>query len=214
MNRLRYWTALAGCSLCGICCSIVPALAAAVGFSAAQPGGSPEGWNCGSTGGGKPLWRVEPDSTAAAPLVLKQSGKGRFPWCVKADSLLADGWVEVRFKAIAGKEDQAGGVVWRWKDGNNYYVARANALEHNVSLYRTDGGTRHTIKYENAPVAPDAWHLLRVEFIGTRIRVLLNGKPYIEQDDGQLGGEGKVGVWTKADSVTAFEAFAYGSSGR
>ncbi|MBA3479334.1 MAG: hypothetical protein H0T52_13200 [Lautropia sp.] len=92
---------------------MVPAQAAAVGFSAAQPGGSPEGWICGSTGGGKPLWRVEPDSTAAA-----------------------------------------------------------------------------------------------------RIRVLLNGKPYIEQDDGQLGGEGKVGVWTKADSVTAFEAFAYGSSGR
>jgi hypothetical protein len=71
---------------------------------------------------------------------------------------IADGFVEVRFKPIAGREDQAGGVVWRWKDGDNYYVARANALENNVSLYYTERGSRKTIKYVDAPVAGGAWH--------------------------------------------------------
>jgi len=61
--------------------------------------------------------------------------------------------VEVKFKPISGKEDQAGGLVWRWKDGDNYNVARANALENNVSLYYTAGGRRNTIKYVSAPVA-------------------------------------------------------------
>ncbi len=74
--------------------------------------------------------------------------------------------MEVRFKALAGKEDQAGGIVWRWKDGDNYYVARANALENNVSLYYTQSGTRHTLKYQDAPVASNTWHVLRVEFKG------------------------------------------------
>jgi hypothetical protein len=167
-------------------------------------------WQCGSTGAGSPKWTVEPGSPGGANL-LKQSGSGRFPWCVQSDTSLADGWVEVKFKALAGKEDRAGGVVWRWKDGDNYYVARANALENNVSLYYTKDGSRRTIKYQDAPVPSNTWHVLRVEFNGTAIRVSLNGKLYIEADDRQIVGAGKVGVWTKADSVTVFDAFAYGS---
>src|SRR3546814_16374361 len=83
---------------------------------------------------------------------------------------MPDGVVEVKFKPIAGKEDQAGGVVWRWKDSNNYYVARANALEGNVSLYYTLNGSRQTIAYKNAPVAPHRWHTLRVVFKGTTVQ--------------------------------------------
>jgi hypothetical protein len=101
-------------------------------------------------------------------------------------------------------------VVWRWKDGNHYYVARANALENNVSLYYTEKGRRTTLKYVDAPVPLNAWHVLRVEFRDKRIRVLLNGKAYIEMDDARIGGDGLVGVWTKADSVTVFDDFAYG----
>ena len=127
---------------------------------------------------------------------------------------MKDGFVEVKFKPISGKEDQAGGVVWRWKDGDNYYVARANALENNVSLYHTTGGARKTIKYVDAPVATAAWHRLRVAFSGTRIRVLLNGKAYIELDDRNISGPGAVGVWTKADSVTAFDDFSWGETVR
>ena len=103
-------------------------------------------------------------------------------------------------------------MVWRWKDGDNYYVARANALENNVSLYFTEGGSRKTLKYVDAPVASGAWHTLRVEFAGTRIGVSLDGKRYIDMDDSHIAGPGKVGVWTKADSVTAFDGFSFGAA--
>ena len=132
-----------------------------------------------------------------------------FPWCVRKNTALADGQVEVKFKPMRGREDQAVGVVWRWKDVNNYYVARANALENNVSLYYTQNGRRNTLQYVDAPVPANAWHTLRVEFSGTRIRVALNGKVYIELDDANIKGAGAVGMWTKADSVTAFDDFRY-----
>src|SRR2546423_2965220 len=124
--------------------------------------------------------------------VLLQSGSGTFPWCVKPGTAIADGFVEVKFKPISGREDQAGGVVWRWKDGDNYYVARANALENNVSLYYTERGSRKTIKYVDAPVAPGAWHALRVEFAGAHIAVSLDSKRYIELDDTHIVGSGAV----------------------
>ena len=124
---------------------------------------------------------------------------------------ITDGFAEVKFKSLAGKEDQAGGVVWRWKDGDNYYVARANALENNVSLYYTESGRRKTVKYIDAPVAGNTWHTLRVDFSGRSIKVALDGKTYIDLDDAHLSGGGAVGVWTKADSTTAFDDFSYGT---
>ena len=173
----------------------------------------PADWTCGVTGRGRPHWAVELDPAAPSPPnVLKQSGRGDFPWCVRTGTTIVDGFVEVKFKPIGGREDQAGGLVWRWKDGNNYYVARANALENNVSLYYTEGGTRKTLKYVDARVASNAWNTLRVEFKGARIRVLLNGKAAIEFDDAHNSGAGAVGVWTKADSVTAFDDFSFGAS--
>jgi hypothetical protein len=189
------------------------AFAQTEGFDKVQPGGLPAGWECGVTGRGSPRWTVEPDKSAAsAPNVLRQLGSGTFPWCVSKSTSIADGFVEVKFRSERGREDQAGGVVWRWKDGDNYYVARANALEDNVSLYYTEKGSRKTIKYVDAPVPANVWHTLRVEFAGKRIKVLLDGKAYIEQDDGHIAGGGAVGVWTKADSVTAFDDFSFGST--
>lgn len=179
--------------------------------SSAAPTGSPPGWHCGSTGGSSPRWTMETDTAnPSGAQVLKQSGKAPYPWCVKPDVKLADGFVEVRFKSLAGKEDQAGGIVWRWQDGDNYYVARANALENNVSLYYTKDGSRRTLQYVDAPVAGNVWHRLRVEFKGTNIKVLLDGKKYIELDDNRIASPGSVGVWTKADSVTLFDDFASG----
>jgi hypothetical protein len=164
------------------------------------------------TGRGNPRWTIELDPDAPSPPnVLMQSGAGDFPWCVRTGTSVLDGFVEVKFKPIRGREDQAGGVVWRWKDGKNYYVARANALENNVSLYYTEHGRRITIKYVDAPVPANVWHTLRAEFQGARIRVMLDGKAYIEQDDSHISGPGAAGVWTKADSVTAFDDFSYGA---
>jgi len=182
----------------------LPVAAETITFDKDPAGALPAGWVAGVTGRGAPKWFIETDSTApSAPNVLKQSGSGAFPWCVKKDVSLTDGAVEVKFKPISGKEDAAGGLVWRWKDGDNYYVARANALEDNVSL-----------KYVNAPVAKNQWHSLRVEFSGKRIKVALDGKVYIDLDDDHIVGPGSVGVWTKADSVTSFDDFSYGGAAR
>ena len=187
--------------------------AATLSFDQDAVGAAPAGWRAGVTGRGTPKWSVEADATAPSkPNVLKQSGSGTFPWCVRQDASLADGYAEVKFKSISGREDQAGGLVWRWKDADNYYVARANALENNVSLYYTQGGRRITLKYVDAPVPRDTWHTLRVEFSGRKIRVIFDAKSYIELDDAHITGAGLVGVWTKADSVTLFDDFAYGAS--
>ncbi len=181
-----------------------------VSFDRMKAGAAPEGWTCGVTGRGSPRWTIETEATAPSPpQVLKQSGSGDFPWCVLKSASVENGFVEVKLKPLSGKEDQAGGVVWRWKDGNRYYVARANALEDNVSLYYTEGGSRKTIKYVDAPVARGQWHTLRVEFAGAHIKVILDGVVRIELDDKHIEGAGAVGVWTKADSVTLFDDFAY-----
>ncbi len=180
-------------------------------FDLDSVGAAPAGWQCGVTGRGASAWTVQHDPTApSAPNVLRQDAKGDFPWCVRSKAALADGFVEVKFKPVSGREDMAGGVVWRWKDGDNYYVARANALENNVSLYYTEKGSRKTIRYVDAPVTKGAWHTLRAEFRGTRMRVVFDGKAYIELDDAHIVGAGAVGVWTKADSVTLFDDFAFG----
>jgi len=189
------------------------AMATSVNFDADVIGQAPAGWTCGATGKGTPKWTVETDPSAPGKgHVLRQSGVAPFPWCVRSGTALSDGWVEVKFRPLAGHEDQAGGVVWRWKDGDNYYVARANALENNMSLYYTERGSRKTLKYVDAPVPGGVWHSLRVEFSGTRIVVSLDGQRRIEFDDRHIAGAGAVGVWTKADSVTAFDGFSYGAA--
>lgn len=199
----------------GLLASLVStsALAQTASFDGDPVGSPPTGWACGVTGSGTPHWAVAADrETPGKAKVLVQSGSGTFPWCVRSGTALADGFVEVQFMPISGREDQAGGVVWRWKDGDNYYVARANALEGNVSLYYTEAGRRKTLKYVDAPVARGVWHSLRVEFAGSRISVMLDGKRAIAYEDQHISGTGAVGVWTKADSVTAFRQFAYGAA--
>ena len=189
------------------------ASAETITFDSEPPGQLPAAWKQGVTGRGAALWAVRADPTAPSkPNVLQQSATGAFPWCVLPATSITDGFIEVRFRPMGGSEDQAGGVVWRWKDGDNYYVARANALENNVSLYHTTAGRRITIRYVDAPVAKGTWHTLRVEFAGQRIKVALNGKTYIDLEDSHISGSGAVGLWTKADSVTSFDDFSYGST--
>jgi hypothetical protein len=171
---------------------------------------APKEWRIGVTGKGKPKWMVIRDSTApSGPNVLYQSGEGTFPWCVIPRVSLSGGFVEVKFKPLSGKIDQAGGLIWRFKDGNQYYVARANALEDNVSLYYVKKGKRRTIKYVGAQVPLNEWNNLRVEFAGDGIKVFLNGKKYIDLKDKNISGTGAVGVWTKADSKTLFDDFIF-----
>ena len=187
------------------------AFAQTVSFDDLKTGQPPLNWLAGVTGPGTPKWSVEADATAPSkPNVLKQSGEGAYPWCVKKDVSLTDGFVEVKFKAISGKEDQAGGLIWRWQDGDNYYVARANALEDNVTIYHTIKGKRTEKKRVKMKVAPGMWHTLRVDFQASHFKVTFDGKPALEWDDDTFKNAGAIGVWTKADSVTLFDDFSFG----
>src|SRR5215813_11215373 len=181
-------------------------------FDSNPVGTAPSGWDATQTGSGNAKWTVEKDDTAPTkPNVLKQSGVATFPLCFKNDTNIQDGFVEVKFKPISGKEDQAGGVVWRLKDANNYYIARANALEDNVTIYHTINGRRTEKKRARVKVASNMWHTIRADFVGPHFTVSYDGQQALEWDDDTFKEAGKVGVWTKADSVTLFDDFRYGA---
>ena len=183
--------------------------------------GAPAGWTATMTGKGQPRWTVEKDPAAPSkPHVLKQSGEADYPLLLKDGSSLKDGFVEVKFKAVSGKEDQAAGVVWRARDKDNYYICRANALENNVVLYKTENGKRSPIDIAGRkggygvkePVPPQQWHTLRVDFAGDTFTVKLNGKELFKSSDSTFKDAGTAGLWTKADSVTLFDDFNCGAA--
>ena len=191
----------------------------AMSFESTRTGASPEGWTSTLTGVGDPRWTVESDETAPSKSkVLKQSGRATYPLLLKNDSSIKDGFVEIKFKAVGGSQDRAAGIVWRARDANNYYVTRANALEDNVVLYKTVNGVRSPLDIvgrkggygTNVKVPSDIWHSLRVDFSGSRFRVSFNGKQLFEVEDSTFADAGKVGLWTKADSVTLFDQITFG----
>src|SRR5450631_1989041 len=193
----------------------------AVSFEGIQTGVAPAGWTATLTGTGDPKWTVESDATAPSKSnVLKQSGRATYPLILKNDTSIKDGFVEMKFKAIAGSQDRAAGLVWRAKDANNYYVVRANALEDNVVLYKTVNGVRSPLDIvgrkggygTDVKVPANTWHSLRVDFKASRFRVSFNGKPLFEVEDSTFTDAGKVGLWTKADSVTLFDQITYGEA--
>ncbi len=189
-----------------------PATAEAINFDSAEVGKAPPGWTLTKTGQGQPKWNVERDTSAPSkPNVLKQSGEAAYPVAFKDGTNLQDGFVEVKFKTLSGEEDQAGGVVWRAKDADNYYIARANALEDNVRIYHFVNGRRTQFKGVNIKVAPNQWHTLRVEFAANTFKVIFNGKHLFDAQDATFKEAGKVGVWTKADSITLFDDFSHGA---
>src|SRR2546428_10021885 len=142
------------------------AIAETVNFDDMKSGPPPPGWTATQTGSGTAKWSVEKDASAPSkPNVLKQSGQATFPVCIKNDTNIKDGFVEVKFKPVAGKEDQAGGVIWRAKDSDNYYIARANALEGNLTIYHTIKGKRTEKKRTNMKGAYGERHTPRVDFV-------------------------------------------------
>jgi hypothetical protein len=189
------------------------AMADQLSFDAHATGKPPAGWTVAMTGTGSPKWTVEEDATApGGPKVVKQSGRATYPLLLKDGTNVKDGAVQVRFKAIAGSEDRAAGIVWRARDADNYYVVRANALEDNVVLYKTVDGQRSSLDIVgrrggygvNVPVPAERWHTLRIEFVGPHFTVTFNGTSLFDVEDATFADGGMVGLWTKADSVTAF----------
>lgn len=201
---------------------LVPAALSAevVDFEAADPSAAPAGWTITMTHeGGAPRWAIERDpSSPAGENVLAQLSddltSGRFPLAIYAVET-TDGDLRVRFKPVSGRVDQAGGLVWRYLDENNYYIVRANALENNVVLYKVENGRRSSLSPVGRPgeygikhTVPSAqWSTLGVAFTGPRFTVYFDGEPLFEVEDSTFAGPGRVGLWTKADSVTYFDDF-------
>jgi 3-keto-disaccharide hydrolase len=160
--------------------------------------------------GAQAQWVVEADPSAPSqPDVLAQLSKDktdyRFPLAIADEGSFQDLDLSVKFKAISGDVDRAAGLVFRFKDANNYYVVRANALEGNCRLYHVLAGKRQQFAGADFKVASGEWHELRVECVGNRITCYYDGEKKIESTDDTFKEAGKVGLWTKADSVTYFD---------
>jgi hypothetical protein len=201
--------------------------AVAVNFAAAQildfdkdeAGNAPRGFSTALTGSGRSgMWMVMKDETAPSqPNVLAQTDMDatgyRFPVCVLDAVVTEDADISVKFKPVKGSKDQAAGIVWRYVDGNNYYIVRANALEDNVVLYKVEKGKRTDLPIvgkgrtygEKEKVPSGEWGTLRIAVQGNRFDVYHNGKKLFEVVDGTFTKAGKVGLWTKADSYTLFD---------
>ncbi|HYV67282.1 MAG TPA: hypothetical protein VE964_13650 [Myxococcales bacterium] len=182
-------------------------------FQKDKVGEAPAGFSFGRTGQGRPgKWVVVADPSASAGRALAQADTddtdNRFPVAVADEPLLKDLRLEVRCKPVSGKVDQACGLVFRYRDENNYYVTRANALEDNVRLYHVVNGRRRQFAGWNGKVAGQTWHTLAVEARGNRFRVEYDGKAVIDASDDTFREAGKVGLWTKADSVTHFDGLS------
>jgi hypothetical protein len=216
MNGQTFVVCLAGTFL-----APAVALGDVLDFEAADIGSVPPGWTVAMTSdGGQPRWEIVRDATSpVGERVLAQISddrtSGRFPLAIYEELETVDGSVSVRFKPVSGHVDQAAGLVWRYRDPRNYYIVRANALENNVVLYKVENGRR-------IPLAPvgrgddygvehrvpaQGWSILAVSFSGPRFAVTFDGAPLFEVQDSTFTSAGKVGLWTKADSVTYFDGF-------
>ena len=180
-------------------------------FDTDAPGQIPSGFHSAKTGAGTPeKWTATADTTAPSkPNVVTQTSTDqtdyRFPLLISDEGSFQDLDLRVKFKAVSGNIDRAGGLVFRLKDPNNYYIVRANALENNYRLYHVVNGRRSQFAGANLKVTSGEWHELRVEAVGNKITCYYDGSQKIEATDETFKDAGKVGLWTKADSVTSFD---------
>ena len=192
-----------------------------IDFESDKAGQAPAGFTFGLTGSGRPgAWSIrKDDNSPERGNVLAQTDADatsyRFPIAVVEDVTSADVDLSVRFRPVTGRVDQAAGLVWRYRDANNYYVVRANALEGNVVLYKVENGKRTDLPLKGrgrtygkkVGVPKNTWSQMGITVRGPIFTVSLNGQGLYEVEDATFTGAGKVGVWTKADSVTYFDDF-------
>ena len=172
-------------------------------FDSGKTGNIPEGFT-NEVG----EWKVVADPTAPSkPNVLEQLAKNSgstFNVTLILDTNHKDVDISVKMKAVAGKEDQGGGLIWRARDAKNYYVARYNPLEDNYRIYKVEN--RRRIQLQSADIKHgNGWHTLRVTMEGDHIQCYYDGKKYLDVKDSTFQGPGKIGLWTKADAQTHFD---------
>ncbi len=179
-------------------------------FDSDAVGKPPAGFSFGRTGkGAEGQWVVRSENDAPSkPNVLAQVSTDdtnyRFPVAFTGPEM-KDLRLSVKCKAVAGKVDQGCGLVFRLKDAENYYIVRANALEDNVHLYHVLKGNRRQFAGWNGKVASGVWHDLAVEAKGDHFQIFFDNKKIIDAHEKTFPDAGKVGLWTKADSVIYFD---------
>ncbi len=212
LTQFAFW-------VCALLCAALTASAQTIDFNKDRAGEVPKGFATALTGQGKAgVWVVmKDDASPNQGNVLAQTDADvtsyRFPICVHDGVTAKDADISVRFKPVSGKKDQAAGLVWRYRDKDNYYIVRANALENNVVLYKVRNGKREDLPLKGegrtygkkAKVPSGQWSMLRVTAKGNLFTVYLNDEKLYEVEDGTFTEAGKVGLWTKADSVTYFD---------
>ena len=183
-------------------------------FDTAPIGKLPPGWSVAMTHhGAAPHWEIRRDGSAPTqPYVLAQTSNDRAgdrcPLAIFDGIAVRDVDVSVRIKPVAGVADQAGGLVFRYRDPNNYYLARANALTHDVAFFKVENGVTTPIGADvQHDIPANAWSILKISARGNKFQVYVNHRRVLEAKDGAFPNSGKVGLWTVADSVTYFDDF-------
>jgi len=184
-----------------------------INFDNSQLGKAPAGWSIGTNRGPAGRWEIRRDRSAPTqPYVLAQLSSdpaaNRAPLAILDSLSLRDGDVSVRIKPVAGREDPGGGLVWRYRDENNYYLVRANVTQNTVAVDKVENGrriplvagVRHDIPF-------NAWSILKVSARGNRFQVYVDHRRILQGEDNTFTGAGKVGLCTMADSVTYFDDF-------
>ncbi len=184
-------------------------------FEDVSVGGLPAGWKIEATGRQSPLatWQVQEDKSAPSGtkvLALSKTNHnsgGTFNLCWTDGISFKDGEIEVSFKAVKGRIDQGGGIIWRVQNRNNYYVARFNPLEDNFRIYYVRDGIRRMIESARVSLQPGKWHTMKITQQGSDYECYLDGHKLLEGNDSHFKQPGGVGLWTKADAVTSFDNF-------
>jgi hypothetical protein len=185
-----------------------------INFDSNTLGRVPPGWSVAmTTRGMAPRWEVLRDASAPTQSYVlahlsNTSGSDLSPLAILEGLNLRDGDISVRIKAVAGREDQIGGVVWRYRDPGNYYLALANAVRHNVAIFRVQDGRRVQLRVPVPhDIEPNAWNILKVAVHGARFQVYVNHRRILDVYDHTFTEPGKVGVWAMDDSLTYFDDF-------
>lgn len=181
-----------------------------INFETDAIGAAPAGFEFARTGNGtEGKWVVQEDKDRPGNHILAQTSADptdyRFPLAIVKDGSWKDVTLTVRARAISGKVDQGFGLVWRYRDAGNYYVARCNADEDNCTIYHVVKGSRRSFQNKGVKVATNAWHTLKVEATGDHFAVVFDGQKVLDAKDETFKEAGKVGLWTKADSVIQFD---------
>jgi hypothetical protein len=184
-----------------------------ISFDQEAVGSLPTGWRIDGTNPSGPpaTWEIVADASApSAPGVLALTSPNHdssetFNLCWTDQVRFQDGAIELSMKPVSGQEDQGGGLAWRIRGKDDYYVCRANPLEGNFRVYYVKDANRHTLGDARAEIEAGQWHTIRIEHSGTRILCSLDGRKLLEATDSTLPDAGGVGFWTKADAASEFD---------